>query len=179
MRSLALDPMREVARLMLALLLTLLLVTIAIAQTPTSTTPNWLADVWGIVFPIMSLLVTTIGPVVVGWLAKRLSDRLTLLDENSRKEFEARVRDALHHAALNALKYALTRTGLPVADITKPAVIAEAVDYIRSKNPDSAREAGLNNKGLEEIILSKVPDVIAILAAGAEAPAKPVAKQAR
>jgi hypothetical protein len=142
-----------------------------------STTPNLIADLWAIVFPVVSLLVATIGPILVGWLAKRLSDRLTLLDDNSRKEFEARVRDALHHAALNALKFALTKTGLPVAEITKPAVIAEAVDYIRSKSPDTAKEAGLNNEGLREIILSKVPDVIAILAAGAEAPAKPVAKK--
>ena len=163
-------------RLFLAAIL-VMVPSLALSQATTPATPDWIVETWSIVFPVVSLLVATVGPIVVAWLAKQLSDRLTLLDENSRKELEAKVRDALHQAALNSLKFALTKTGLPVAEITKPAVIAEAVDYIRSKNPDTAKEAGLNNKGLEEIILSKVPDVIAILAAGKEAPVKPVAKK--
>jgi len=136
---------------------------------------SFLYDVWTIVQPVVALLVATIGPVIVGWLAARLAALIRTSDENTQKALEAQLREALHQSALNALKYASAKYGLGLAgaaieltgkSIIDSKVMTEALKYIRNKNPDAVYAFNLDDKALSEIVLSKVPDVKAILAAG-------------
>ncbi|AYM13050.1 hypothetical protein G6L58_17230 [Agrobacterium tumefaciens] len=118
-------------------------------------------DVWTIVQPIVVLLVSTVGPVLVTWIAARLIALLKVTDEKQRVEIETNLRNALHQSALNAMKYAFAKAGLPaIGGLISPILIAEAVTYVTEKNPDALKKLGVDNKALEEIILSKIPEVV-------------------
>ena len=134
--------------------------------------PTWIDGLWTILQPVVMLAVGTLAPIVVGWLAYQLSKLLNVQDENKRKELEAKIRDALHASALNAMKFAMTKWKfVPVAGETVPRdIIDEAIDYIRTKNPDTAKQAGVDNHDLEQIVLSKVPDIIGQIAGAAGGP---------
>lgn len=140
----------------------------ALAQAPASlVAPSfWLFDVWTIVQPLATLFVSIVGPVLVTWIAMRLVGILRITDETKKKELEQRVREALHAAAENGLKYALAKAGLPVGAPVSAAVLEQAIDYVRSKSPDTVKQTGVRDDDLEQIILSKVPNVLAQIAAG-------------
>lgn len=133
----------------------------------TAPAPNILVEVWAIVQPLVVLFLSIVAPALVTWLAVRLAGLLKISDANAQKELEAKIRTALHAAALNGLKFAMTRAGLPsvVPGVLPPTVIAEAIGYVRTKSPDTAAQAGVGDRDLEQIILSKVPDVLATIAA--------------
>ncbi|CUX23036.1 MULTISPECIES: hypothetical protein [Agrobacterium] len=117
-------------------------------------------DLWTVVQPVVVLLVSTVGPVLVTWIGARLIALLKISDEKQRVEIEARLRAALHESALNALKYAITKTGLPLkTDAVSGAVLGIAADYVMQKNPDAVAKLGVGPSALQEIILSKVPDL--------------------
>lgn len=134
--------------------------------------PTWLDGLWSILQPVVVLAVGTLGPIIVGWLAYKLSNLLNVQDENKRKELEAKIRDALHASALNAVKFAATKWNwIPAVGATVPRqIIEEAIDYIRTKNPDTADQAGVDDHDLEQIVLSKVPDIIGQIAGAAGGP---------
>lgn len=118
-------------------------------------------EAWTIVQPVVVLLVSTVGPVLVTWIAARLIALLKVTDEKQRVEIEAKLRDALHQSALNAMKYAFAKAGLPaIVGVISPGLVAEAVTYVTEKNPDALKKLGVDNKALEEIILSKIPEVV-------------------
>lgn len=131
-------------------------------------------EIWTVVQPVVAILVMTVGPALVGWIATRLASFLNAADEAKRKELEQQLSSALHQSALNALKFALAKLGVGIpADLQIAApVIKEAIDYVRSKNPDAIDAFDLDDTALGEIILSKVPDVKAIVTAGASTPKK-------
>lgn len=140
----------------------------AFAQDQVIAPTSWLYDIWLIVQPVMVMLVSTVGPILVTWLAAKLAALLQSTDEAKRKEIEERLRVALHTSAFNALKYAASRAGIQLPDalsVASPSVV-DAIDYIRSKNPDAIDAFNLSNEQLAEIVISKLPDVKAILAAG-------------
>ena len=117
-------------------------------------------ELWTVVQPVIVLLVSTVGPVLVTWIGARLIALLKISDEKQRIEIEARLRAALHESALNALKYAITKTGLPLkTDAVSGAVLGIAADYVMQKNPDALAKLGVGSSALREIILSKVPDL--------------------
>ncbi|NTD85509.1 hypothetical protein [Agrobacterium tumefaciens] len=122
---------------------------------------SWLYEVWTIVQPIVVLLVSTVGPVLVTWIAARLIALLKVTDEKQRVEIETKLRDALHQSALNAVKYALMKTGLSVnpAQISGQLVTI-ATEYVREKNPEAVQKLGVDAKALEEIIMSKLPELV-------------------
>lgn len=160
--------MRYTLALFAALCLIVLAIPLALAQAGASPAESGgiLADVWEILLPLVTLLVSTVGPVLVGWIAARLIAVLQITDENARKELEARLRDALHAAALNGLKYAVTRLGLSGSILTvNDPVVRDAVEYVISKNPDTVIQLGIGENDIAEVVLSKVPDVIGALAA--------------
>jgi hypothetical protein len=167
--------MRKIFSLFAALCLIVFVAPLALAQSivgnPTS--PPFLLQIWGVVQPLVALFISIVGPVAVTWISLRLVALLKINDENAKKELERKIRDALHDSAANALKFALAKSGMPLAVAPAGAVISEAIEYVRSKNPDTAAEAGVSDNDLREIILSKVPDVLATIAAGKLAPAKP------
>ena len=117
-----------------------------------------LQDLWGIVSPLVMLLVSIVGPALVAWVAVRLVAVLNVNDEKAKKDIEAKVRDALHLAALNGLKFAMTKVGLPSGSLPSQQEINDAMAYVRSKNPDAS--ADIDDNDLEEIVMSKVPDLI-------------------
>jgi hypothetical protein len=117
-------------------------------------------DLWTIVQPVVVLLVSTVGPALVAWLSVRLIALLDISDEKQRVEIEARLRLALHESAINALKYAVMRTGLPLAVGNVPGqVLDAAIEYVAQKNPESLERLGVDLSGLQDIIMSKVPEV--------------------
>lgn len=131
---------------------------------------SWLFDAWTIVQPLATLFVSLVGPVLVTWIAMRLVGILRITDENKKKELEQRVREALHAAAENGLKYALAKAGLPFGSMPNASVLEDAIDYVRSKSPGTVKQSGVHDDDIEQIILSKVPNVLAQIAAGRIAP---------
>lgn len=118
-------------------------------------------EVWTIVQPIVVLLVSTVGPVLVTWIAARLIALLKVTDEKQRVEIEAKLREALHQSAANAVRFALAKAGVVhVGGRVSDALISEAAKYVIEKNPEAMQKLGVGTKGLEEIILSKLPDLI-------------------
>lgn len=122
-------------------------------------------EVWTIVQPIVVLLVSTVGPVLVTWIAASLIALLKVTDEKQRVEIEAKLREALHQSAANAIRFALSKAGVPhgvirIGGAINDAVLAEAAKYVAEKNPEALQKLGVDTKGLEEIILSKLPDLI-------------------
>lgn len=120
---------------------------------------------WDVIYPIFQLLVITVGPILVGWIATRFASLLKISDEKARAEFEEKLRDALHKAAENALKLITARV------IASGATNAEAlrqildvnrdklVEYVASKNPEAVKYFNLSPHGILDIITSKVPDL--------------------
>ncbi len=118
-------------------------------------------EVWTIVQPVVVLLVSTVGPVLVTWIAARLIKLLNVTNEKQRVEIEAKLREALHQSAANAIRFALSKAGLPnVGGVINDTILAEASKYVIEKNPEALQKLGVDTKGLEEIILSKLPDLL-------------------
>lgn len=122
---------------------------------------SWLYEVWAIVQPVVVLLVSTVGPVLVTWISARLIALLKVTDEKQRVEIEAKLREALHQSAGNALRFALSKAGLPsVGGVINDTLLAEAAKYVNEKNPEAIQKLGVDAKALNEILLSKLPELI-------------------
>lgn len=122
---------------------------------------SWLYEVWTIVQPVVVLLVSTVGPVLVTWISARLIALLKVTDEMQRVEIEAKLREALHQSAGNALRFALSKAGLPsVGGVINDTLLAEAAKYVNEKNPETIQKLGVDAKALNEILLSKLPELI-------------------
>lgn len=141
----------------------------AMAQEESVISPSSsLYTIWTIVQPIVVTLASVIGPAIAVWLAAQVSRLLSVTDEVKRKELEERLRNALHEAASNGLKYALSKYGLGSAAsiataLASPTTVEAAIQYIRDKNPEAAAAFNLRDEDLKQIVLSKVPDVTAIV----------------
>jgi Mn2+/Fe2+ NRAMP family transporter len=124
-------------------------------------------DIWSIIQPLVVLLASTVGPVLVTWIAARLISLLKIADEKQKLEIEAKLRQALHDSATNALKFAMARSGisggvignLAGATVTS-AVLHEATKYVERKNPDALQKLGVTPDALQDILMSKVPDLL-------------------
>lgn len=128
---------------------------------PVISPSSWLYDVWIIIQPLVVLFSSTVLPALATWISFRVASLLKVTDEKQRVEIETNLRDALHHSALNAMKYAFAKAGLPaIGGVINPSLVAEAVTYVTEKNPDALKKLGVDNKTLEEIILSKIPEVV-------------------
>ncbi|MDZ7926127.1 MAG: hypothetical protein U5L46_02970 [Agrobacterium sp.] len=118
-------------------------------------------EAWTIVQPVIVLLVSTVGPVLVTWISARVISLLKITDEKQRIEIESKLRDALHQSAANAVRFALAKAGvIHVGGQVSGAIIADAARYVIEKNPDAIAKLGVNTKALNEIIMSKLPDMI-------------------
>ncbi|MNL69879.1 hypothetical protein D3C87_1947940 [compost metagenome] len=59
----------------------------------------------------------------------------------------------------------MSKAGVPhgvirIGGAINDAVLAEAAKYVTEKNPEALQKLGVDAKGLEEIILSKLPELI-------------------
>jgi hypothetical protein len=128
-------------------------VTAFAASTDTSSTTSFLS---AILPPILDLAVTVLA-AGGAWLVERLV-RLTGVDtEAKRLDVEAKLREALHFAAENGLRFALTKAGMPTIAEPTAEIIANAIFYVTDKNPDTIRKLGVNGDALEDIIRAKWP----------------------
>lgn len=91
--------------------------------------------------PVISVLVMMASALI----AKKINDFFGLKNEEM-------LRDALHKAAENGLNYALNRGSGPVG----ATVIKDAVDYVKSKNPQTLEKLRVSDSALVEIIKSKI-----------------------
>lgn len=122
---------------------------------------SWLYDVWTIIQPIVVLFSSTVLPALATWISFRVASLLKVTDEKQRVEIETNLRNALHQSALNAMKYAFAKAGLPaIGGVITPGLVAEAVTYVTEKNPDALKKLGVDDRALEEIILSKIPELV-------------------
>lgn len=138
---------------------------------------GFIRSIWDVLQPTVLAIVSVVGPAVGLWIAGQIVRLLNIQSEDKRLAAEAKIRDALHASAMNAVKYAATELGwLPkLGDIIPPEQLLElAAGYVRSKNPDTAEKAKVDDAGLREILLGKVPDLMKMLAEAA--PAAPTRK---
>jgi len=119
-----------------------------------------LRDAWGVVSPLVILLVSTVGPVLVAWLSARLIGLMNIKDEEAKMKIEAQLREALHQSAANAIRYATARMGVGAA---ADELVKMALPYVQAKNPETLEKLGVDPGNLRDILLSKVPDVLATL----------------
>lgn len=111
-------------------------------------------DVWTIVQPLVTLFVATAGPALVGWLAVRLVKLIGIEDDLARQRIEAQLREALHHAAHNAMLMAFERLGAraPVDELLR-----EAESYVYRANPETLDRLDVGSHMLRDILLGKLP----------------------
>jgi uncharacterized protein (DUF697 family) len=124
-------------------------------------------DLWSIVQPLVLLLCSIVGPVLVTWISARLISLLKVADDRQKLDIETKLRQALHDSAANALKFALARAGVSggaIAHVTAAAITSvmlhEATKYVEEKNPDALQKLGVTPDALHDIIMSKVPDLM-------------------
>lgn len=135
-----------------------------LVETDAVSPASWLHSTWEVVQPIVLTLVTASAPLIVagilGFLWKALERIGISVEEDNRKR--------LHDAALNGLLAAIAKHKGPIPNMIDGPVpqilIDEAIDYIKSKNPDTSK--GVSDKNLVDIILSKVPDAQMKVTAG-------------
>ncbi len=137
-------------------------------------------DLWASIQAPVLLLLTTVITAAAGWLAVKVNTFFNVTNEAQARANEVVIRNVLHEAVWSAAKYALQKTGLKIEDLKTGMPSKEftqiAIDYIRTKNPDTASAAGMTStpKGddaLSEIITSKIPDLVKMLMESKPAPA--------
>jgi hypothetical protein len=122
-----------------------------------------LKEILTVTRPLLELLVTTVGPVLVGYIALRITKTLNITDDKQKAEFEGRLRDALHAAALNGLRYALQKAGQKLIDPgtgrVNKEVLTMAMDYVHEKNPETIKALKVKPQDIVDIILTKIPTI--------------------
>ena len=119
---------------------------------------SWLA----VIRPLVELLVSLAGPIVIGWLVAKLSATLKITDEKTKADLEARLRDALHQSAENGLRLALQKLGLKDGmPVLTSDVIEIAKQYVRQNNPETLAGLGVSADMLANILAAKLPQVLA------------------
>ena len=126
-------------------------------------TSSWLHGTWEFLQPIAAVFLTAAASAIAGTLVALLVQLL----RRAGIEIEEADRKRLHEGAENALKSAIAKYVGPVPNMINGTVPKEimdlALEYLKSKNPEGT--AKLSDKNLTDIILSKVPQVSAIVAA--------------
>lgn len=140
---------------------------VAIAQTaaaPTRPTMSPIAESFiHMAMPYVAVGLGAIITAITSVVALRINTFFGIKNEEQQKLTEKVTRDVLHDAIWSGVKYALQKTGatLTPGEIPDNVFITAAMDYVHSKNPDTA--AKVSDDDLHEIIVSKVPDLIKML----------------
>lgn len=154
-------------RPLLILVSLLLAASAALAQSPVSVTvtePSFTQTLWANVQGPLTALLSAVLIAAASWLAVKVNTFFNVTNAAQQKQNEVIIRNILHDAAWSAVKYASQKTGVTIEELQAPGMppqkfINAAVDYIHSKNPDASK--GITAENLEEIVVSKVPDLIA------------------
>lgn len=163
--------------LAIALLIFALLVYAFAAEADVVATDSQWHDVWLYLQPAASVILTFMAPVVGAYAVLILVRLFALVGV----QLDQRTVEALHRAAVNGLKQAATKYAGPVPDLTRyvpPEILSEAERYVNELNPSAAAKAP--EGAIRDIILSKAPDVQAILtaASGGTTPSTPLTQAA-
>lgn len=121
----------------------------------TPAAPSWLTIVVSYAMPLLEAA----AAAAVTWIIGQIIRLLGITDQAKRLQVEGQLRDALHFAAENGLKYAFAKLGVPPTLTASASVIADAIAYVKDKNPDTVAAFGLDDAALEHIILSKLPSL--------------------
>lgn len=133
-----------------------------------------LATIWSIVEPVVTLFAGIIVPIVFVWLSRKLETWLSIKTVDQQADFEAKLRDALHKSAETALKLVLVKAGATgaitasaVTDLlnASPTAMPSAVASVKTKNPDAVQFLGVSDDSIRDIIISKIPEIVALLLA--------------
>ncbi|PZR78571.1 MAG: hypothetical protein DI537_42035 [Stutzerimonas stutzeri] len=137
------------------------MVSYASSVAPDATAFSFWRDLWPIFQPLVALFATVFVPGLFAWVAARLVALLKISSDAKRAEYERQLREALHQSAVNALNFALTKSGLtPAAATIGPVLVSEAVRYVETKNPEAVKKLGVTGDALRDIITSKIPIVL-------------------
>ncbi len=124
-----------------------------------TTEASVVAAILSTVMPIIVLLISTLGPAAGTYIIAQIIGFLGITNQNKKLEVEGKLRDVLHFCMVNALKFAYTKAGLPLGSALSPAVISDALFYVKDKNPGTVAALGLNDTDLEHILLTKFSEV--------------------
>lgn len=134
---------------------------ITLREAPDVSPQSWLYPIWQIISPILITIGAPLGAALAALIAGQIVKLLSIKDASAQKTLEAQVRDALHQAAINGLKYAIAKRTGPVGDMIAGAIpddiVSDAISYVRTKNPDAS--ALVSAGDLTQIILSKAVDL--------------------
>lgn len=125
----------------------------AFAADATPTGQSWIDAVISYGTPLVEALLAA----AVTWIISQVIRLLGITDQATRLKVEGQLRDALHFAAENGLKYAFAKLGVPPSLAASASVIADAITYVKDKNPDTVAALGVDDEALKHIILSKLP----------------------
>jgi uncharacterized protein YicC (UPF0701 family) len=112
-----------------------------------------------IILSILAPLLTAGMAILGSIITKRYSDKIGVEEAKALK-------DALHQSVENALKAAIARrgeSGLATAAsiVGTPAIFSEVIRSVHEKNPEAVDKLGVTDKIISDLMLSKVPDVLA------------------
>lgn len=123
-----------------------------------------------VIQPVLSVLAEFLVPAVVAYVAYFARQTFKLNDATKIAQFEKQMAEALHQAAANGLKLALgNQAGRPPHEIAQflrldNSPVVQALEYVLKNNPGSVKHFGLNADTLIPIVLSKLPEVLALIA---------------
>jgi len=125
---------------------------------------DYAREAWELIKPAAAIIVLALAGTIATFLVqllRRIAARVGV-------EIDEKQAARLHSAAENALKSAVTKYLGPVPNLVTDRIpdkiIQDAVSYMRSKNPEDT--AGSSDRHLIDLVLSKAPQVQAVLAAG-------------
>lgn len=126
-----------------------------------------LMNIIGVTRPLIELVVSIAGPVIVTWLSLKLATVLNIKADKDKTDLESSLRDALHASATNAITYASKQLGVDLSadkttagwqpSVTTAQVIQTAADYVKDKNPETLTKLNVSDSQLKDILLTKVP----------------------
>ena len=110
--------------------------------------------VWPVLEPLVTVFLMTVVPV----LTAQLVAFFKVNNEVKKAELEKTISEALHRSIANGLKAAMVKFNTNNATTV---ILNAAADYVTANNPDAIKRFEISGKTLNEMILSKVPDVLA------------------
>ena len=112
--------------------------------------------------PLIEIIISIVGPVIVVWLSTRLANLLRVQDEQKKLEIETTLRDALHKAAENALKFAMTKYGMtgivPTSNMSQ-SITQLALEATRD-NMAANKFNAIIETAVQEYLIPKMPETI-------------------
>ncbi|MBL0848968.1 MAG: hypothetical protein EU981_02595 [Candidatus Liberibacter ctenarytainae] len=99
--------------------------------------------------PIVTLSISILAPLFFRKISDPLIRLLQLKEESKQLEIENMLRDSLHKAASNAIKFAISRLQ---SDSMTPETMDLAREYIHISNPDTISQLNISDQNLTNIL---------------------------